>query len=294
MIFHAIQDFADALATMPREHPRYRILKLLYEAIRLEVQFIDSQPSTLFQSLWNRCWWYDCPECTNHQVTSFLGDMFKKIRRLRKTFFREINAGPPPQKLHQLLECWRFQKEQRTPEFLWLRCLRPPATSLGGRVNPLPGHGRCVELLEVSPDGTRVVVASDEHWIGVWNGTTGIMLATLFLHIRGVTNVKFAPDGSWFCGLSYYGRAMIAWETGSLKEIRKPEKELSALLFDNSRRPNRYQIKSDSRGAAILNDNGLPMVSLPPSRGWRCDSNGKIWAALVDQSLVIWRLEGDC
>ena len=41
MIFSLIQDFADALAAMPRAHPRHRILKLLDEAIRRDVHFID-------------------------------------------------------------------------------------------------------------------------------------------------------------------------------------------------------------------------------------------------------------
>ncbi len=56
MIFHLIQDFADALDSMPREHSRHRILALLDEAIRRDVHFIDRHPTTLFQCLWNTCW----------------------------------------------------------------------------------------------------------------------------------------------------------------------------------------------------------------------------------------------
>jgi len=48
MIFSLIQDFADALDAMPREHPRQRILKLLDEAIRRDVQFIDRHPTTMW------------------------------------------------------------------------------------------------------------------------------------------------------------------------------------------------------------------------------------------------------
>ncbi len=53
MIFPLVQDFADALAALPREHPRYRVLKLLDEAIGRDVHFIDRHPTTFFQCLWN-------------------------------------------------------------------------------------------------------------------------------------------------------------------------------------------------------------------------------------------------
>ena len=62
MIFDLVKDYADALAAMPTDHPRHRILKLLEEAIRRDVHFIDRHPTTMFQCMWNTCWWYDCEE----------------------------------------------------------------------------------------------------------------------------------------------------------------------------------------------------------------------------------------
>ena len=62
MIFDLVQDFAAVLDTMPEVHSRRRILSLLDEAIRRDVHFIDRHPTTLFQCLWNSCWWYDCKE----------------------------------------------------------------------------------------------------------------------------------------------------------------------------------------------------------------------------------------
>src|SRR5256886_7666717 len=66
MIFSLIQDVADALAAMPALHSRRRILALLDEALRRDVHFIDRHPTTLFQCLWNSCWWYDCPDRHEH------------------------------------------------------------------------------------------------------------------------------------------------------------------------------------------------------------------------------------
>ena len=44
MIFDLARDFADALAAMPAGHPRRRILRLLEEALRRDIHFIDRHP----------------------------------------------------------------------------------------------------------------------------------------------------------------------------------------------------------------------------------------------------------
>ncbi len=278
---------------MPNENPHQRILSLLSVAVRGDVYFVNRHPTTLFQSLWNSCWWQDCPQLTDHLNRTFSERMFRRIRGLLHCFSGCLNFEPEPPRLHSLLEDWRFQKDQHTPGFHWLRSLRPPATSLDGHMNQMPGYSRCMELVDVSPNGTRVVAASDEHWIGVWSGETGVMLATLFLHIRGVTDVKFSSDGTWFGGLSYYGRAMIAWDTTSLKEIRKPEAELSKLLFNNSRQAARYAVQTDDVGAIILNDWGMTIASLPPCGHWCSDLSGRIWAVVNTGAPMVYRLEGD-
>ena len=41
-------------------------LRLLAKAMRCDIQFLARHPTTLFQCLWNRCWWYDCPEAAAH------------------------------------------------------------------------------------------------------------------------------------------------------------------------------------------------------------------------------------
>src|SRR5260370_10074109 len=70
MIFDLVQDFSAVLDAMPAEHPRRRILTLLDEAIRRDLHFIERHPTTLFQCLWNTCWWYDCPEASFHYDVS--------------------------------------------------------------------------------------------------------------------------------------------------------------------------------------------------------------------------------
>ena len=41
MIFDLASDFAAALDALPQDHPKRRMLRLLDEAIRRDIQFID-------------------------------------------------------------------------------------------------------------------------------------------------------------------------------------------------------------------------------------------------------------
>src|SRR5262245_56503993 len=108
MIFSLVQDFAAALEVMPEGHPRCRILALLDEAIRRDVHFIDRHPTTLFQCLWNSCWWYD------HTPTPLP---------------EADNAAAAPGRTSELAQCLeglRRAKESRTPGHIWIRSLRQP------------------------------------------------------------------------------------------------------------------------------------------------------------------------
>ena len=114
MIFSLIQDFADALAAMPREHPRYYILKLLDEAIRRDVHFIDRHPTTLFQCMWNTSWWYDCPEAERHYDPPSEG--WTNIPPWQRQGAR----------LHELLGSWRTIRSRFSDGQPWLRALGRP------------------------------------------------------------------------------------------------------------------------------------------------------------------------
>ena len=65
MIFDLVPDFGAVLDVMPPGHPGHRPLRLLAEGVRRNVYFIDHLPTTLFQCLWNSCWWYDYREAAD-------------------------------------------------------------------------------------------------------------------------------------------------------------------------------------------------------------------------------------
>lgn len=293
MIFDLVKDFSDVLEAMPREHPRYWILKLLDEAIRRDVQFIDQHPTTFFQCLWNTCWWYDCPEAARHMTHSLGGRVLRIVENYWDRLRQLIRSESLPPALFQLLESWRTAKERKIPGSLWLRSLRPPAMPLHEGCRALAGHERYAKFVDVSPDGTRVVSIGSEFWVGAWSGETGLLLARLYLSSRAATDVKFASDGTWFGGLSYYGRETIAWETRSLEETDIPNGELDRLLFDTPRRRSRYEARKNSVGAVVLSDTGTALAWFPDMDGWHSDTQGRTWAACVNQYVGIYKLEGN-
>lgn len=110
MIFPLIQDFADAVAAMPEAHPRRRILALLDEAIRRDVPFVERHPTTLFQCLWNSCWWYDSPERFMHGAVPFIGYLLRPLAKIGRKCIDGVRRQPR-QALYELL--WRFHLSDR-------------------------------------------------------------------------------------------------------------------------------------------------------------------------------------
>jgi WD40 repeat protein len=153
---------------MPREHPKHRILELLEEAIRRDIHFIARHPTTLFQCMWNTCWWYDCPETARHYMES-----------------EGARQEPPPwgragSKLCECLKNWRDEKARHVPGCPWLHSRRPPPTPLGvGLRGFLSGHVQGVWCVSYSPDGLRLATASVEGTIHIWDTKAGALISRL-------------------------------------------------------------------------------------------------------------------
>ncbi len=181
MIFDLIQDFGTVLDAMPPGHPRQRILSLLAEAVRRDVHFINRHPTTLFQCLWNSCWWYDCPEAEKHYEVQENGRPQEDVLEPR---------------LSALLEGWRHQKEDARPGSVWLRSLRPPPIPLGGPLRALfTGHGAAIRSLVLSTDGNRLASASADGTVRVWETATQREVGCLQGHAGAVRQAVLAPDG---------------------------------------------------------------------------------------------------
>jgi WD40 repeat protein len=229
MMFSLIADFAAALDAMPPAHPRRRILALLDEAIRRDVHFIERHPTTLFQCLWNSCWWYDCDEAAGHYVPPVGGWSGKSLPWLR----------PKEERLCESMQEWRTEKEQAMPGFVWLRSLRPPAAHLGTALKGiLYGHEAEVMSVAFSPDARRIASGSRDGTLRVWDASNGqqqLCRRGRFVELDGGTKeihcVAFSPDGQRIA-TGYTGKVWV-WDavTGQYILYLNASSEIYSVAF---------------------------------------------------------------
>jgi WD40 repeat protein len=60
----------------------------------------------------------------------------------------------------------------------------------------LAGHGRALFDVQWSPDGSRLVTAEQDGWVGLWEAESGRLIAVLRGHSDNVLSAVFSPDGN--------------------------------------------------------------------------------------------------
>jgi WD40 repeat protein/serine/threonine protein kinase len=82
----------------------------------------------------------------------------------------------------------------------------------------LHGHRNRVSYAAFSPDGQRIVTASDDHTAKAWEAVTGKELLTLQGHSKAVNSAAFSPDGQRIVTGSDDHTAKV-WEAATGKEL---------------------------------------------------------------------------
>ena len=220
-VFALATDFTQVINALSKDHPKHRILRLLDEALRRDIHFIarhsEDYPQGLFQSLWNSCWWYDCPDAEQYYLKP-------------DTVWRE----PPPWSVNEprlcdLVASWSALKKTIQPGLRWLSTGRPPAMHLGTAQRAvLRGHWDEVRSVSFSPDGRRIVSGSSDNSVQVWDANSGAQLFTdpVFYKFNGlhghkglVESVSFSPDSQRIVSGSH-DKTMRVWDAASGKELR--------------------------------------------------------------------------
>jgi len=285
VIFELVQDFRDVMAAIPPEHPKRRMLELLEQGIRRDIHFIDRHPTTLFQCMWNTCWWYDCPEAKKYYEEPEGG----------WTEAAPWNRSGP--RGHDLLEAWRRVREATFPEFHWVRSLRPPPPSSGAACTAvLRGHTcpvQCVAFARdgrllvscsahLSPEsvplpefilhgGKRVPVAGTakdpyptiDNTIRVWDYVTDRELVCVTSPDGQVVCCAFSPDGQ---SIAYSG---ANW--GAVRVIGTGSGEQKACFLGHEARVNRVVFSPDGQWIASASHDGTIRVrEARTGADWRC------------------------
>jgi len=284
LVFDLAMDFTRVLEHIPIDHGSRRHLRLLEQALRSDLHFLARHPTTLFQCLWNRCWWFDCPEAAAHYDPPAGG---------------WPADGPPwsrpaPERLSTLLEGWREAKERSSPGVVWLRSLHPPELALGSpQLACLRVHARGVTSVAFSPDGHRIVSGSADWAVRVWDAASGVELACLRGHKRSVTSVTYSPDGRRIVSGSHDDTVWV-WDaaSGECIEVMEGSGDIAAIAAAGI--VFRWRAMNRSLETVIEPAGSGEVVAWFPAAMDHITTHpsGRIWAGSVSNHLYIIRLEG--
>lgn len=283
MVFELATDFNVALKVIPDDRSGHRVLRLLEEAVGRDLHFLVDHPTTLFQCLWNTCWWYDNPEAAAHFV---------------RPSERALSNSPIAPTLRDLVENWRKEKESRTPGFRWIRSHRPPQTSLdSGQRALMRGHTAQVLSVALSPDGTRLASGSSDETLRLWDVATAQELFCLREHNGSVTSLAFSADGRRLASGSF-DATILLWDAHTGIPLRRLRGHAGVILDLAFSRDGRYVVSgAGDRSVRIWNAETAEEVRrLEGHENWiKCvavSTDGKTLASgSSDATVRVWDIE---
>jgi WD40 repeat protein len=176
---------------------------------------------------------------------------------------------------------------------IWSATNGEKGSSFPGYSTPFLGFmaSRSVDL---SPDGTLVATASDDHSVGVWSSRKGDRVATLRGHTDHVFFVGFSPDSKEILTISLDGTAR-SWDP----QTGKPSSSIRGAFFSNPA----AAFSPDGRSVA-LSDVRDVLLWDPVSNGVRrigehdhgitsfafSEHGGRLLSGSMDRSARLWNV----
>ncbi|WP_438044913.1 TIR domain-containing protein [Sorangium sp. So ce128] len=148
-------------------------------------------------------------------------DLLHRAVRAESHWLRDAPEALPELVYNRLRSAgWEAERIARTLQFprgLPKIRLRYPVRMWTGEERTLHGHSESVNACAISPDGQRIVSASDDSTLRVWDLATGQLLSTLEGHSESVKACAISPDGQRIVSASW-DKTLKLWDlaTGQL------------------------------------------------------------------------------
>ena len=133
----------------------------------------------------------------------------------------------------------------------------------------LSGHGDNVNSAAYSPDGTRIVTASQDKTARIWDARTGVQLAVLSGHGGIVYSAAYSPDGTPH-------RHRVSGQDRARSGMRALVRQLAVLSGHG-----------DVVGSAAYSPDGTRIVTASQ------DKTARIWDARTGAQLAVLSGHGD-
>lgn len=126
-------------------------------------------------------------------------------------------SGPrlnTPEGLKGMVKCPAFSLDNLQRMDRTVRSVRPLDTVSGRCLRTMRGHNSTVTSIALSLDAQKIVSASDDGIVKLWNTTSGFCLCTIHGHGRKVTCVAFSTDAQRIASASE-DMTVRLWDTAS-------------------------------------------------------------------------------
>ncbi|WP_437718588.1 AAA family ATPase [Sorangium sp. So ce448] len=227
-------------------------------------------------------------------------DLLYRAVRAESHWLREAPEASPELIYNRLRSAgWEAERIARTLRFpggLPRIRLRHPVRMWTGEERTLHGHSASVNACALSPDGQRIVSASADSTLKVWDLATGKLLSTIEGHSGGVNACAVSPDGLRIVSASADSTLKV-WNLATGKLLSTLEGH-SGWVNDCALSPDGLRIISASSDRTLKVwdlTTGKLLSTLEGHSGWvdacAVSPDGlRIVSASYDRTLKVWDL----